>query len=134
MAILYGANATKRKSSPAIMVDVAEQGGRMRVSYDSWTANAAQNDVINFGWLPIGANVYMVNLIHTAMGSSVTAGIGTSTTHDLFAAAYDCSAAGSTSILIAASEIAAAADIQIILEGANPDSGTLELAVFYTVD
>jgi len=87
MATTYGNNKRKSVSSitsPAEMVSVAEQGGRMRVIYDTYEAagdvatdNSGSNGtVVVIGTLPKGARIWNVMLQADALGSSVTLSAG----------------------------------------------------------
>lgn len=138
MATLYGSNSQLRINNPVDKVRVSQLGGRVRVSYDKFVGDAAQNDVVVMGSLPKGARVHSVMLKHTALGASVTAEVGylgaTLDSNDAFATAYDISGAGTTTIVAPTDELSEAVDIVVTLEGANPASGTVEVIAFYSVD
>ena len=87
MATTYANN--KRKSvesitNPRKMVTVAEQGGRMRVMYDTYEADGntstdntgANGTVVVIGTLPKGARIWNIILQADALGSSVTLSAG----------------------------------------------------------
>ena len=97
MATTYANN--KRKSvesitNPRTMVSVAEQGGRMRVMYDTYEAEGnsptdenntgANGTIVVVGTLPKGARIWNIMLQADALGSSVTlsAGYGAHTNSD----------------------------------------------------
>ena len=87
MATTYANNRRKSVSSitnPTEMVSVAEQGGRMRVMYDTYEAagdvatdNSGSNGtVVVIGTLPKGARIWNIILQADALGSSVTLSAG----------------------------------------------------------
>jgi len=87
MATTYGNNKRKSVSSitsPTEMVSVAQQGGRLRVMYDTYEAdgNTATNNsgangtVIVIGTLPKGARIWNIIVQADALGSSVTLSAG----------------------------------------------------------
>lgn len=138
MATLYGSNSQLRINDPQDKVRVSQLGGRMRVSYDSITADAAQNDVVVLGFVPKGARIHYAMIKHTALGASATAEVGilgaTVDDNDAIATAYDISGAGSSTFIAPIDEASEDLDIVVTLEGANPASGTIELIVAYSVD
>ena len=135
MAELNGVNAAKRKSDPASLIDVAEQGGRLRMSYDIHSVAAAQNDTLVMGIIPKGARVYMINIIHGACGTSSTLEVGVKGgANDLYATGYDNSAAGSTSIVVSPAELAADTELLLTFEGAAKAAVDIEAMVFYSLD
>jgi hypothetical protein len=87
MATTYGNNKRKQIESitnPRTMSNVAEQGGRMRVMYDTYEAagdvandNSGSNGtVVVIGTMPKGARIWNVMLQADALGSSVTLSAG----------------------------------------------------------
>lgn len=140
MATLYGDNSQLRNNTPQDMVKVCDLGGRLRVSYDTWTADAAQNDVIVLGRVPKGARIHYAMIKHTAMGTSVTAEIGylgaSLNQNDAIATGYNIAAAGTSTFIspISSTTLTEDVDIVVTLESANPDSGTIQLIVAYSVD
>ena len=79
MANIYAVDYTKRfVTVPAKLTDVASQGGRLRVLYDTHlTVTAdAQNDVLHLGRLPGGSKIWEASF-------SVSATIGSGSTVDL---------------------------------------------------
>jgi len=87
MATTYGNNKRKQIASitnPRTMTNVAEQGGRMRVMYDTYEAagNVATDDsgtngtVVVIGSFPKGVRIWNVMLQADALGSSVTLSAG----------------------------------------------------------
>ena len=89
MATTYANN--KRKSveyitNPRTMVSVAEQGGRMRVMYDTYEAEGnsptdenntgANGTIVVIGTLPKGARIWNIMVQADALGSSVTLSAG----------------------------------------------------------
>ena len=87
MATTYGNNKRKQIESitnPRTMTNVAEQGGRMRVMYDTYEADGntstnntgANGTIVVIGSLPKGARVWNVMLQADALSSSVTLSAG----------------------------------------------------------
>ena len=87
MATTYGNNKRKQIESitnPRTMTNVAEQGGRMRVMYDTYEADGntstnntgANGTIVVIGSLPKGARVSNIVLQADALGSSVTLSAG----------------------------------------------------------
>ena len=87
MATTYAVN--KRKSvesitNPRIMSNVAEQGGRLRVMYDTYEADGntstnntgANGTIVVIGTLPKGARIWNIMVQADALGSSVTLSAG----------------------------------------------------------
>ena len=87
MATTYANN--KRKSvesitNPRTMVNVADQGGRMRVMYDTYEADGntstdntgANGTVVVIGTLPKGARIWNIMVQADALGSNVTLSAG----------------------------------------------------------
>jgi len=87
MATTYGNNKRKQIESitnPRTMTNVAEQGGRMRVMYDTYEADGntstnntgANGTIVVIGSLPKGARIWNIVLQADALGSSVTLSAG----------------------------------------------------------
>ena len=87
MATTYGNNKRKQIESitnPRTMTNVAEQGGRMRVMYDTYEADGntatdntgANGTVVVIGSFPKGVRIWNVMLQADALGSSVTLSAG----------------------------------------------------------
>jgi len=80
MANVYAVDYAKRFSTvPAKLTNVATQGGRLRVLYDTYTVvtATAQNDVLYFGRLPPDCKVWEVAIQTSAtLGSSATIDVG----------------------------------------------------------
>ena len=80
MANVYAVDYAKRFSTvPAKLTNVATQGGRMRVLYDTYTvvAATAQNDVLYLGRLPADCKVWDVALhLSATLGSGTTVDLG----------------------------------------------------------
>ena len=74
MATVYGVNFTKYdQNDPRKMADVAEVGGRMRVQYDTYEADAlASGSTISMARMPKGARVWNVVLITDDLSGSGT--------------------------------------------------------------
>ena len=83
MANSYAVDYKKRfVTLPAKLTDVAGQGGRMRVLYDTYTtASNVANDLIYFGKLPGGAKVWEASIyVSATAGSGITADLGYAST------------------------------------------------------
>ena len=80
MANVYAGDYAKRFSTvPAKLTNVATQGGRLRVLYDTYTVltATAQNDVLYFGRLPSDCKVWEVAIQTSAtLGTSATIDVG----------------------------------------------------------
>jgi len=80
MANVYAVDYAKRFSTvPAKLTNVATQGGRLRVLYDTYTVvtATAQNDVLYFGRLPSDCKVWEVAIQTSAtLGTSATIDVG----------------------------------------------------------
>jgi translation initiation factor 6 (eIF-6) len=80
MANVYAVDYAKRFSTvPAKLTNVATQGGRLRVLYDTYTVVTAtlQNDVLYFGRLPPDCKVWEVAIQTSAtLGTSATIDVG----------------------------------------------------------
>ncbi len=80
MANLYAVDYKKRfVTLPAKLTDVATQGGRLRVMYDTHTvvASDAEDDVIYFGRLPGGSKIWEASYsVSATIGSGSTADLG----------------------------------------------------------
>ena len=80
MANVYAVDYAKRFSTvPAKLTNVATQGGRLRVLYDTYTVvtATAQNDVLYFGRLPPDCKVWEVAIQTSAtLGTSATIDVG----------------------------------------------------------
>lgn len=139
MTDLYGANYTKTTTTPKTKVGVSDWGGRVRVAYDSYAlaANPADGDLIFFAKVPSGARIVGGWLKTDAIGTSASFSVGKS---------------GSTSSLLAATDVSAASftvfngsDVGDLLtaetsyyitcvNGGSATTGTIEAAVYYVVD
>ena len=159
MATLYGVNFTLYdQNTPKEMADVAEHGGRMRVQYDTYEASAvAAASTISVGRMPKGARVWQVVLVADASGSTTsTLAVGDSSTAARFVSALKMNVANKVSAMYPkvtdthgaltldggmsgagidsfGHEYTAQTDI-IITVGTAAYSGTIKVAVFYTVD
>jgi len=143
MANIYGANHTtaypSEASSTALagMVESSEQGGRVRVLYDRYTASGGatgNSDVIYMGKLPANATFLYGVLQNDSTGSpQFQVKVGTT---EVRAAA---TATASTSVLFgkaqAGLKTTAATDITVTLSSAAVASGKyVSCMIFYTVD
>ena len=80
MATFYAVDYTKRFiTTPAKLVDVSTNGGRMRVLYDTYTTvgTEATGELVHFGRLPGGAKVWDASIYNSAtLGSGTTIDLG----------------------------------------------------------
>ena len=162
MANLYAVDYTKRfVTVPAKLTDVAAQGGRMRVLYDTYTVvtASAQNDVDYFGRIPGGSKVWEVVLQTSAtLGSSATIDVGwqavsataTAANTDLdgwhdgisgetalsfWTVGGASTASGNKGIAIAPTSIPDEADVVATLLGVDPNAGVvISCIVNYSID
>tara|TARA_R100001463_G_scaffold62534_1_gene115433 strand:+ start:2505 stop:2984 length:480 start_codon:yes stop_codon:yes gene_type:complete len=159
MADYYGVNFTKfDQNTPKEMAAVAEHGGRMRVQYDSYEASAiAAAKTIAVARMPKGSRVWQVILVADASGSTTsTLAVGDSGSAARFVSALKMNAANKVSAMYPkvsdthgavtldggmsgagidsfGHEYTSATDI-IVTVGTAAYSGTIKVAVFYTVD
>jgi len=162
MANVYAVDYAKRFSTvPAKLTNVATQGGRMRILYDTYTVvtATAQNDVVYFGRLPPDSKVWEVAIQTSAtLGSSSTIDVGwqavsaTATSantdldgwHDGISGETSSSfwkvggastASGNKGIAIAPTSIPDEADIVATLLGADPNADVvISLMCHYSID
>ena len=158
MATVYGVNFTLfDQNTPKEMADVAEHGGRMRVQYDTYEASSlASGSTISMARMPKGSRVWQVILITDDLSGSGTLQVGDSSDPNRFITESICGDANkvhymhpkahasdsNVTLLGGVSgtgidgfgyEYTAATDI-IITTATAAVTGTINLAVFYTVD
>ena len=115
MANSYAVDYKKRfVTLPAKLTDVAGQGGRMRVLYDTYTtASNVANDLIYFGKLPGGAKVWEASLyVSATAGSGITADLG-----------YASTASTSVDAFLNGVDIHVATTAYFMVGGADTDTG-----------
>ena len=153
MATVYGVNFTKYDQNvPKEMVNVAENGGRMRVIYDTYVASAlAKDSTIYVGRLPKGARVWNVLISSTNSTANVTAAVGVVGDTDKFISATamatdgkmvqmasdGAAVSGNASAASFGVEITAQTDVIITTStstGSNTTTGTIKCCIWYTVD
>lgn len=154
MATVYGVNADKiLVDNPSNKASVGDQGGRMRVIYDTYEATGALslNDVIVMGGLiPEGARIHEVVLAHDDLGTTGTLDVG-------WQASADGGEAADADGFIDGADVATAADTvkmtdnlpfaaglfkdfsepvqpAITVSTATDAAGTISLAIYYSVD
>lgn len=151
-----GVNAAKREAEPDQKVDVAEGGGLLRVAYDSYTFDAA--DELGVGGklrmmkLPAGARIIDAEINAPASGATGIAVVGWEASADgaevanndaLYAGADFDPGGGAVARLKMANDVAGygktlAGEVEVFIEGTEitADSGgdTWELYVYYTLD
>ena len=117
MATTYGVNARKQIPSityPVTNVNVAEQGGRLRVIYDNYEAEGgsptdanntgATGTVIRMAKMPKGCRVWQVVVVADDIGTAGTLAVGDSTDPDRFIIATVLGAAGKVAAMWPKSE------------------------------
>jgi len=153
MSTLYGVNATKMDVTvPSVKVNVNEQHGRLRVSYDLYEAAGAVaiNDVIKVGKIPAGAKVYDAILKTDDLGSvgvfdlgwGASAAGGEVADPDGFLSGVDVKTAAQVSSLaidgIATAggykTFSEAVDVEILATTATDAGGTIEVIIYYALD
>ena len=156
MATVYGVNFTKYDQNvPKEMVNVAENGGRLRVQYDTYEASALEaGSTISVARIPKGARIWDAFIIADALGSGHTLSLGDSDDVDRFITATlfntankmvsisprptgtanaASTAASGTGIAAIGYEYTSETDI-IITTASAAITGTIKTAVFYSVD
>ena len=144
MANLFGVNYTTQDPVGAgdttgtvpAAVDVAEWGGRVRVCYDSYTADGATGttDVLYLGKVPANATLLYGVLQHNNSGSSTYA-ITVGATTLRAAATATISVAHLFGAVAAGTKTTALSDVKITLgTAALADTKTVKCMIYYTVD
>tara|TARA_R100001510_G_C7614890_1_gene177352 strand:- start:7 stop:468 length:462 start_codon:yes stop_codon:yes gene_type:complete len=153
MATVYGVNFTKYDQNvPKEMVNVSENGGRMRVIYDTYVASAlAKDSTIYVGRLPKGARVWnvLVSSTNTTANNKLAVGVVGDTDKFIAATAMTVDGqmvqmasdaavvGGNASAASFGVEITAQTDVVIttsVSTGSNTHTGTIKCCVWYTVD
>ena len=150
----YGANALKILSdNPADKAGVGEQGGRVRVIYDSFTSTGAItiNSVINMGGLiPKGARILDAKLIASDLGTAgdldfgwaVSADAVETASADGFLADVDVNAAAASYSMFEdnstgsgmGKKFAAAVQPVVSVPEATTAAGTIQMIIEYILD
>lgn len=144
MANLFGVNYTIQDPVGAgdttgivpAVVDVAEWGGRVRVCYDSFTADGATGttDVIYLGKVPANATLLYGIFEHDNSGSSTYA-ITVGATTMRAAAAITLNVPLLFGVVTAGTKIAALSDVKVTLgTAALADTKTVKCMIYYTID
>lgn len=104
MTAYFGSNATKRRATPPQAVDLGDQGGRVRHTYDEVATTTAMTtaDTIELGLLPVGARVVGLQVGWVAHGTSRTVKIGDAGDDDRYLASTSVATAGASASLAAA--------------------------------
>lgn len=152
MATLNGVNSTKRDVNvPSEKIQPGDEGGRLRVMYDSFTSTGAiaLNDVIRMMKLPKGARVHNVVLDHDDLGTVGTCTVGWEASSDgaesadpngfldtvnLNSAANTVEMIDEASVPGMMKEFSAEVQVSITITQATDAAGTLQLAVWYVID
>tara|TARA_B100001250_G_C19803980_1_gene792395 strand:- start:1756 stop:2229 length:474 start_codon:yes stop_codon:yes gene_type:complete len=157
MANSYAVDYKKRHVTlPAKLTEVATNGGRMRVLYDTYTtASNVDGDLIYFGKLPGGAKVWEASLyVSATAGSGITADLGyastASTDVDAFLDGVDIHVATTGYFMAGGADtdsgnknnksnapvsIPNEVDITVKVLGGNPGDGKVwQVQIWYTVD
>lgn len=113
-----------------------EWHGRVRMRYAEWTGDAAQNDFVNLFPVYKNERPILFAIDWTDMGTAITLDVGVTADEDKYVAALDvATAAGRTVVMPLSTAVEAADDVvQAKLEGGNPASGTIKIAMFYVRD
>jgi hypothetical protein len=133
---------------PATKVDVCDDGGRMRAKFASYTLAGAitTSDTLYCFKLPAGARVHNVVANSTDLGTTGTLNIGWAATADEvadadgFFAALDVNAAADSAAAVGVSvpgifkKFSAEATITVVPAANTTAAGTLQVAVYYTLD
>lgn len=155
MATLYGVNADKiLVDNPSAKVSVGDLGGRMRALYDTYelTGDLSASDVIKMGGLiPEGARVHEVILAFDDLGTTGALDVG-------WEASADGGEAADVDGFIDGADVNSAADVvkmsdnlafgagqfkefseavqPIVTVATDTDatSGTISVAIYYTID
>lgn len=148
MATLYSDQMTdQRQTAPNKYVSALDTTARVRCAYFKWTADAAQNDVVELVKLPVGARILRGRVDFTDFGTAITLSIGDETTAAKYLSAADIATAagqadfantvalGMGSIMTAATtpKYPGYVTVQATIAGGDPASGTLEGYVMYAV-
>tara|TARA_R110002051_G_C8613527_1_gene482253 strand:- start:289 stop:774 length:486 start_codon:yes stop_codon:yes gene_type:complete len=161
MANSYAVDYKKRHVTlPAKLTEVATNGGRMRVLYDTYTVVAGdlEDQVVYFGRLPGGAKVWDASIYNSAtLGSGTTidlgwsavdstgstdtdgfldgvVGTGTTTTAFMRGGA-DTSTGNLNTISNAPVAVANEASVVATLIGGDPNAGViLQVMIMYSID
>lgn len=140
MASVKGANFTNLTADPIVKIGAGEFSGKVRVQYDSYEASSlASGSDISVARLPKGAIVYDVVIHHDALGSGVTLAVGDSSDADRYITATAAATAGKVVMSEDGAidgfgyEQTAETDV-VITTGGGTASGTIKVAVLYTVN
>lgn len=134
-----GVNYANYNSTPPVMVDVDQWGGRLRVMYDSYTETAVGDagSTIKFGRLPKGARFQYGYVITSAtFGSTAKYAITIGSTEVCAArthtnATYDPQFFGKN----AGTQLDAASDVTLTTSvAATPGNIVIQVVIAYTVD
>ncbi|WP_448207286.1 hypothetical protein [Azospirillum sp. sgz302134] len=100
MTTLYGTNHAKTVAVPAQMVDGADWGGRVSLTYDEYTALGTEvaGDVIKMGRVAPGERVIGGTIVFEAMGAGRTLTVGDTGAAARYLAATSCAATGSATL------------------------------------
>jgi len=141
MASVKGVNYTKQENPvSANILDSGVWGGKVRVQYDEYTANALANGSdISVAKLPKGAIFLQAIIIHEDLGTSVTLQMGDSGDDDRYLAA---SAADTAGVLEARAKTGVGhkmtADTTIFLKTGGADTTgadkKIQVITFYVVE
>lgn len=156
LGTVLGVNATKLAAKPPQKLDVTENHGRMRRSYDSFTLASADElaigDIIKLSKLPEGARIVDAKLSMPASGATGQVKIGWPASADGNQAAdddalYTAAQADSGNAALDRLQLSSVqagynlkldAEVQVQMEGvevtADAGGDTWELEIWYTLD
>ncbi len=140
MADYNGVNYAKSILTPPTILEVGENGGRVRFMYDLYEAigNAIASRILMGPKLPKGARILPQSCLMTDdLGTTTTLAVGDGTTADRFLAATTCVTAKQQTFFTQQDELGKAltAETQLYLTvGADTATGTIEVFILYTLD
>lgn len=149
MAENLGVNATSLAAVPVVKLDVTDQHGRLRVSYDEYTPAGAitLNDTIVMGLLPPGARVHEVMIDSTDLGTAGVLSVGWKANGvdavnaagfiasvDVNAAAINKSMSDTQGVAGQFKKFTVATQVIVTATTATTATGTIKLATYYTLD
>ena len=152
MATIYGANATLRQNVPSEKIDSSDQGGRVRMIYDSYTSAGAIaiNSILEMGdKVPAGARILDVWLNYTGASTVGTIEVGWAASADGGEAAdengflagqvvttADCDKMSDVNAAVAGmgKKFSEPVQVQLDFTAASDAADTYELFVLYTLD
>lgn len=138
MATVNGVESAKLNGTPQTMADVTKTGGRLRISYDSYTITSALSagDVINLGYLPEGARIHKARFkTDTSFGATATLAIAVGGVTLRSAATLTATTWQDLTDTADRAATTSAGNVTVTLAAAaSPASAVVEVEIFYSVD